>query len=133
MATLAAPVQKTTDSSEALPTAAPAPAASGTGAASPEFSTTNVQEAGIDEPDVVKSDGRYVYVVANRTLRVIDVTGDAPRLVGTLTLDGGYAHQLLLRGKRRSRSTSHRRRGRPPRRPSPRSPAARPPCSPRST
>jgi uncharacterized secreted protein with C-terminal beta-propeller domain len=99
--TLAAPVQKTTDaSSESPPTAAPAPAASGTGAASPEFSTTNVQEAGIDEPDVVKTDGRYVYVVAGSQLRVIDVAGDAPRLVGTLTLGGGYAHQLLIRGTR---------------------------------
>jgi uncharacterized secreted protein with C-terminal beta-propeller domain len=99
--TLATPVLKTTDADGASPPpAVSAPAASGTGASSPEFSTTNVQEAGIDEPDVVKTDGRHVYVVANRTLRVIDVTGDVPRLVGTLTLDGGYAHQLLLRGKR---------------------------------
>ncbi len=99
--TLGAPVQKTTDaSSEIAPTAVPAPAASGTGASTPAFSTTNVQEVGVDEPDVVKTDGRHVYVAANRTLRVIDVTGDAPRQVGTLTLDGGYAHQLLIRGTR---------------------------------
>jgi uncharacterized secreted protein with C-terminal beta-propeller domain len=101
VATLAAPVMKTTEASvDSAPSAAPAPAASGSGAASPEFSTTNVQEAGIDEPDVVKTDGRHVYVVAGQQLRVIDVTGDAPRLVGALTLDGGYAHQLLLRGTR---------------------------------
>jgi uncharacterized secreted protein with C-terminal beta-propeller domain len=101
VATLEAPVQKTADANaESAPTAVSAPAASGTGASSPEFSTTNVQEAGIDEPDVVKTDGRHVYVAANRTLRVIDVTGDAPRLVGSLTLGGGYAHQLLIRGTR---------------------------------
>jgi uncharacterized secreted protein with C-terminal beta-propeller domain len=99
--TLDAPVQKTADANaESAPTAVSAPAASGTGASSPEFSNTNVQEAGIDEPDVVKTDGRHVYVAADRTLRVIDVTGDAPRLVGTLTLGGGYAHQLLIRGTR---------------------------------
>ncbi|HEX5924161.1 MAG TPA: beta-propeller domain-containing protein [Baekduia sp.] len=99
--TLAAPMMKTTDANaESAPTAVSAPAASGTGASSPEFSTTNVQEAGIDEPDVVKTDGRHVYVAADRSLRVVDVTGDAPRLVGTLTLGGGYAHQLLIRGTR---------------------------------
>ncbi|MET0604573.1 MAG: beta-propeller domain-containing protein, partial [Baekduia sp.] len=72
----------------------------GTGSSTPEFSTTNVQESGIDEPDVVKTDGRYVYVAANRTLRVIDVRGDAPRQVGALTLGDGSAHQLLIRGTR---------------------------------
>jgi uncharacterized secreted protein with C-terminal beta-propeller domain len=99
VATLAAPVMKTTEAG-ADSTPAAAPAAPSTGSSTPEFSTTNVQEAGIDEPDVVKTDGRHVYVVAGQQLRVIDVTGDAPRLVGTLTLNGGYAHQLLLRGKR---------------------------------
>jgi hypothetical protein len=99
---LEALVQKTTGASgEIAPTAAPAPAASGTtGAGTPDFSSTNVQEAGIDEPDVVKTDGRHVYVAAGGRLRVIDVTGDAPKVVGTLQLDGGYAHQLLIRGTR---------------------------------
>ncbi|HEV7752058.1 MAG TPA: beta-propeller domain-containing protein [Baekduia sp.] len=68
------------------------------------FSGTNVQEAGIDEPDVVKTDGTHVVVAADGQLRVIDVTGDAPRVVGTLALDaaagGSAAHQLLLRGTR---------------------------------
>ena len=94
-------MMKTTDASaDSAPSAVSAPAASGTGAAGPEFSTTNVQEAGIDEPDVVKTDGQHVYVVAGQQLRVIDVTGDAPRQVGSLTLGGGAAHQLLIRGTR---------------------------------
>jgi uncharacterized secreted protein with C-terminal beta-propeller domain len=101
VATLDAPVMKTTDSSsESAPTAVSAPAASGTGASTPEFSTTNVQEAGIDEPDVVKTDGHHVYVADGRKLRVIDVTGDAPRQVGTLDFGAGFAHQLLIRGTR---------------------------------
>jgi len=102
VSTLEAPVQKTT-SAEVAPTAdagAPAPAAAGGEAGTLAFSGTNVQEAGIDEPDVVKTDGRHVFVAAGGKLRVIDVTGDAPRLVGTLQLDGGFAHQLLLRGTR---------------------------------
>jgi hypothetical protein len=78
------------------PTAAPAP----NGTDSPSFSTTNVQEAGVDEPDIVKSDGKRIFTIAEGVLRVVDVTGDAPKVVGTLKLEGGYAHQLLLRGGR---------------------------------
>ncbi len=69
-------------------------------APAPDFSQTNVQEAGIDEPDIVKTDGRTVFAVADGKLHALDVTGDKPRLVGTLALDGAYGHQLLLRGDR---------------------------------
>ncbi|MCW2958613.1 MAG: benzoate transporter [Solirubrobacterales bacterium] len=83
-----------------VPSAAPsAPSNSGGDAGTPSFSTTNNQEDGVDEPDAVKTDGRRVYVVTDRTLRIIDVAGAVPRIVGTLALDGS-GHQLLLRGKR---------------------------------
>jgi uncharacterized secreted protein with C-terminal beta-propeller domain len=68
--------------------------------AAPEFSGTNVQEAGIDEPDLVKTDGRRIFVASGGQLRVVDVTGPAPRLIASLALEGGAAHQLLLRGTR---------------------------------
>ncbi|HNG97348.1 MAG TPA: beta-propeller domain-containing protein, partial [Candidatus Absconditabacterales bacterium] len=35
------------------------------GAGSPDFSATNVQKAGIDEPDIIKNDGQYIYYVNN--------------------------------------------------------------------
>ena len=73
---------------------------SGAGTAAPDFSQTNVQEAGVDEPDIIKTDGRTVFSVSDAKLRAVDVTGAAPRLVGTLALDGAYGHQLLLRGDR---------------------------------
>ncbi|TMR93402.1 beta-propeller domain-containing protein [Nonomuraea basaltis] len=38
----------------------------------PEHSTTNVHEAGVDEPDLVKTDGNRVITVTDGTLRVID-------------------------------------------------------------
>jgi len=37
----------------------------------PSYSTTNVQVAGVDEPDIVKTDGSYLYVVANQTVYII--------------------------------------------------------------
>lgn len=78
---------------------APQESASAGAGVTDTFSTTNVQEAGIDEPDVVKTDGRMMYVLDNGVLRVVDVTGAAPRLVGALAVPGG-GQQLLLRGAR---------------------------------
>jgi uncharacterized secreted protein with C-terminal beta-propeller domain len=66
----------------------------------PSFSQTNVQEAGVDEPDIVKTDGRTVFAIADGRLHAVDVTGAQPQLVGTLDLDGAYGHQLLIRGDR---------------------------------
>jgi len=70
------------------------------GADEPDFSGTNIQEVGVDEPDIVKTDGRRVFAVSDGTLRALDVTGPAPRLVGSLELEGPGAHQLFLRGNR---------------------------------
>jgi uncharacterized secreted protein with C-terminal beta-propeller domain len=104
---LAAPISPTTTAApgakdeSSTQTAAPAPAAAPTaGGDTPTFSTTNVQEAGVDEPDIIKTDGKDIYTIREGVLRIVDVTGDAPRLVGTLKLEGGYDHQLLLRGPR---------------------------------
>lgn len=80
---------------EALDRAAPAPT-SGVGGSVPEFSGTNTQEADVDEPDVIKTDGRRIVAVTDKTLRVIDRAG---AVTGTLALDG-FDHRLLLRGDR---------------------------------
>jgi uncharacterized secreted protein with C-terminal beta-propeller domain len=62
----------------------------------PEFSGTNVQELDVDEPDIVKTDGRRIFAVTDRTLRVVEVGGG---VTGTLKLDG-FDHRLLLRNNR---------------------------------
>ena len=85
----------------ALPaTPAPAASAEGTAKSDPSFSSTNVQEAGIDEPDIVKTDGRRIFAIADGHLHALDATGDAPLLVGSLDLAGSGGHQMLLRGNR---------------------------------
>ena len=38
----------------------------------PEYSTTNVQVANVDEPDYLKNDSKYVYIVRENTLSIID-------------------------------------------------------------
>lgn len=60
------------------------------------FSTTNVQERGVDEPDLVKTDGRSLFVLSDGRLRIIDVRAGAPRLLSGLAFSGGYASELLL-------------------------------------
>ena len=41
------------------------------GKQAPDYSTTNIQVEGVDEPDTVKTDGRYLYVLADQTLYII--------------------------------------------------------------
>ena len=68
-----------------------------------DFSATNVQEAGVDEPDLVKTDGKRLVTIAGGQLRFVDVSGAEPRLASTLRLDGdaGYLQgNLLLAGDR---------------------------------
>jgi len=72
---------------------APAPRVlASTGASS--YSTTNVQEPGVDEPDVVKNDGHRMFTMAQGRLWAIAVDG-APRVLGSLPLQ---ADSLLLNG-----------------------------------
>ncbi len=63
------------------------------------YSETNVQEAGIDEPDVVKTDGRRLFVAAGDVVRAYDLTDAVPKLKGVLNL-GAAGGQLLLSGDR---------------------------------
>lgn len=61
---------------------------------------TNVQETGVDEPDVAKTDGERLVRVADDVLEVHDVTGERPRLLGELALDSVRKAELLLDGDR---------------------------------
>jgi len=38
----------------------------------PEHSTTNVQVAGVDEADIVKNDGKYIYAISGQTVVILD-------------------------------------------------------------
>ena len=65
-----------------------------------DYSGTNVQEQGVDEPDSVKTNGTTLFAVAGGRLNAVDVTGTRPRLLDSLTLDAGWSHELLLAGDR---------------------------------
>jgi uncharacterized secreted protein with C-terminal beta-propeller domain len=88
------------ESTQGTAPGAPPSAAAGEPKSAPSFSSTNVQEAGIDEPDIVKTDGRRVFAIVDGRLDALDVSGVAPKLVGSLELAGRGGHQMLLRGDR---------------------------------
>ena len=70
-------------------------------AASDTHSTTNVQEVGIDEPDVVKTDGRRTFAVAGGKVYAVDTSGPEAKLMGSVTLPAGaMAQEMLLSGNR---------------------------------
>jgi hypothetical protein len=68
----------------------------GARSAGDDFSTTNVQEAGVDEPDIVKSDGSHIFAAAGNKLYAVDARAAKPRLLGSLALPQGSTSQLLL-------------------------------------
>ena len=66
-----------------------------------DYSDTNVQVAGVDEGDIVKTDGSYLYIITEGTVRI--VKADAPlSVVATLNLqkDNFTATDLYIEGNR---------------------------------
>jgi hypothetical protein len=54
-----------------------------------EYSTTNNQVAGVDEPDFLKNDGAHIYIVANGMFRIIDAwPPEEARTLATVQLEG---------------------------------------------
>ena len=64
-------------------------------------SGTNIQEAGVDEPDIVKTDGKRVVSITDGVLRVVDVASRAQTAAVPLNGEGGgYPTEMLLSGDR---------------------------------
>lgn len=60
-------------------------------------SDTNNQIAGVDEADIVKTDGRYVYLAANGALRIVEAMD--PKVVSVTKLPG-VVRDLFVEGDR---------------------------------
>ncbi len=75
-----------------------------TGESADDFSQTTIQEEGVDEADVVKTDGTYLYVIANEhpdsVLRIVRaVPPEQIAIVGEHTLTGWGREIYLYDGK----------------------------------
>jgi len=78
-----------------------------TGAAAPaptetakDYSTTNIQVAGVDEADIVKNDGKYIYVVSEKKIVIIDAypAKDA-KILSEIELNGTPS-QIFINGNK---------------------------------
>jgi uncharacterized secreted protein with C-terminal beta-propeller domain len=73
------------------------------GGESSDFSTTNVQEKGVDEGDVVKNDGNYAYIVSKDQGKVFVVDVYPPgsmEIISTIDIEDGNIKELYLSGNK---------------------------------
>ena len=68
------------------------------GGTAPAHSTTNVQEAGVDEPDIVKTDGNRIVAVAQSRVHLVGLDGGRMRL--RKTLPDTMVRNVFLSGER---------------------------------
>lgn len=76
-----------------------APAAQSARLGGVEFSETNNQVVGVDEPDIIKTDGNRIITVTNQTLRVYAVDGPNATETGRLELQV-WPRDILFSGDR---------------------------------
>lgn len=69
-------------------------------AGSADHSTTNVQVAGVDEPDFVKNDGKYIYVITGQTLAIVDAYPAASAAVVSRTEIEDTPRDIFIDGNR---------------------------------
>jgi hypothetical protein len=75
---------------------AAAPAAASAPVEGVDFSGTNVQEAGVDEADIVKTDGRRIFTLSSGRLVVVDAATRST--VGSLDVAEGWGRELFIDG-----------------------------------
>ncbi len=62
-----------------------------------DYSTTNIQVEGVDEADIVKSDGKYFYVIANNHLIVVDAYPiESSKIVSQTFLENIYPQEMFV-------------------------------------
>ncbi len=71
-----------------------------TGEPGVSFSGTNTQDAGVDEFDIVKSNGRVILAIAQGKLWAVSAGPGTPRLLGSLPVDHGFGHEFFWYGNR---------------------------------
>jgi len=82
---------------------APVPSVAKIESGGTDYSTTNVQVANVDEPDYLKNDSKYVYIVSRNTLSIIDAyPAESAKLILKIALDieSQYIQNMFLNDDR---------------------------------
>lgn len=74
----------------------------GTAAEEGDSSTTNNQVAGVDEADIVKNDGKYIYILRDNKITICEANKGAPVVVSTTNLAyaNTFCHNIFVEGDR---------------------------------
>ncbi len=79
-----------------MPAATPSMIKGGIEPGAADYSTTNIQVEGVDEADFVKNDGKYIYIIAQNKLVIVDAfPATAAKTLSTITLDGRPADLFI--------------------------------------
>ncbi|MFA5331476.1 MAG: beta-propeller domain-containing protein [Methanoregula sp.] len=93
-------VKASSSSPIAVPVVTAVPTSAPSQGDEPRYSTTNVQVHGVDEADIVKTNGTFIYAVTGNTLRIIDAyPADHAKMSSTLKFSGN-PESLYLYGDR---------------------------------
>jgi len=66
----------------------------------PSHSSTNTQEDGVDEADIVETDGEYVYVISAGKFFIVDSwPAEDARVIASMQIDG-WANSMYVHGER---------------------------------
>lgn len=91
----------------AVPQAAAESSAKGMAVAAPaawtgatDYSQTNVQVAGVDEPDFIKNDGRYIYLISGDTVKIVDAYPATSAAILSETMIDDTPKEIFLSGDR---------------------------------
>lgn len=82
---------------EAAPSTDSAKSVNGAGAS--DYSQTNVQVEGVDEPDVVKNDGKYIYTISGNKVVIVEAyPADEMKIVDEIKFDDESVMNLFVNG-----------------------------------
>lgn len=65
----------------------------------PSYSNTNNQVEGVDEADMVKTDGKYIYAFYKNNIKIVEAyPADKAEVVSTIPLDDVYPQDMFING-----------------------------------
>jgi len=71
-----------------------------TPSASQDYSKTNIQVEGVDEADIVKSDGKYIYAVSGKKVHIVDAyPANNAELIQTIEFNGSVRNIFINKDK----------------------------------
>jgi len=82
-------LEKAADSGAPAQAGAPAPVPSTTTSGAEDYSATNIQVQGVDEADIVKTDGKYIYAVSGNKVVIVNAyPAENAAVLSTLEFNG---------------------------------------------